>query len=87
MSADGAVSRVQVLPILSTALGNLVPKKHQDTSISRPPLCFKEAIEVLANSSRQTVSQVRKLGSTTELAPASETSKKQTARRRKSSAG
>ena len=62
-------------------------KLHTDTSVSLHPLSFDEAIAALANAPKQTDSQAEESGSTTEAAPGSETSKKRTARRRKSSAG
>ena len=62
-------------------------RSHEDTSVSLHPLSFEDAIAALANSPKQTDSQAEGSGSTKEAAPASETSKKRIARRRKSSAG
>ena len=62
-------------------------KKHQDTSISLHPLSFEDAIEAVVKSSKHEGSQAEGSDSTIEAAPVSESSKKQTARRRKSSAG
>ena len=61
--------------------------RNKDTSVSLHPMPFNEAIAALANSPKQTDSQVAECDSTKEADPVSETSKKRTAQRRKSSAG
>ena len=64
-----------------------MPGKHPDTSISLHHLSFEDAIEALAKQPKRVDSQAEASGSTTEDAPASETSTKRTAQRRESSGG
>ena len=47
----------------------LMPKNHQDTSISLHPLSFEDAIKALAKSPKREGSQAEESGSTTEAAP------------------
>ena len=61
-------------------------KNHQDTSTSLHPLSFEEAIRELTTPPKHEDSQAEESDSTKEACPGSETSKKQTSQRQKSSA-
>lgn len=65
----------------------LMPKKHEDTSISLHPLSFEDAIEALAKSPTNEDSPPEASDSTTEPVPESAPAKPKTSRRRKSSGG
>ena len=63
------------------------PRKREETAVSLHPLSFEEAIRELVKPPKRKDSEVGESGNTTEPAPESGTSKKLTARRRKSSGG